>query len=173
MLLMELEDDVSTMLNSFRLHFNKMTSKNLFTSFIIEDFGVVICLIERSDYTQASEVLKKYYSGWRHIFISTSDNLNIERYEVLWALMRGGYMRWLRYAYPSQIKGILIGQEAIGEKIIRKRLKLWGEQAKYKFLIDDNKGVLKNGIIYELEVNPGFFDYLPEEEQGVILDHDI
>lgn len=173
MLMVELEDNVNTMLNTFRVTFKKVSSKNLFSAFLIEDFGVLICLIERADYTHANEVINKYYSGWRYIFISTNDDLNIERYEILWALMRSGYMVWLRYKHPRQVKNILIGQENIGERIIRKRLKTWNEQPKYKFLIEDNKNVLKNGLIYEYEINPGFFDHIPEEEQEVVLDHDI
>jgi len=173
MLLTELDSNVGIMLSTFRVQFKKVISKGLFTLFVVEDFGVVVCVIERTDYAYVSEKINKLYPDWRYVYISTSDNLIDEKHEVLWALMRSGYMSWLRHAFPRQVKNILVGTDNIGQLIIDKRLKLWNNKPKYKFLIEDNKSVLKNGVMRELSDNQGFFDYIPEEEQGVKLDNDI
>jgi len=173
MLLTEVEINVGIMLNSFRVQFKKVISKGLFTLLVVDDFGLVVCIVERSDYTYVSEKINKLYPDWRYVFISTEDNLIEVKHELLWALMRSGYMRWLRHAFPRQVKNVLIGADNLGNLIIEKRLKTWRNKPKYKFMIDDNKSVLKNGLMRELSDNPGFFDYIPEEEQGVILDNDI
>ena len=52
----------------------------------------------------------------------------------------------------------------LGRRIIEKRLEIWGDKPKYKFLVEDNKSVLQHGAMRELTTDPGFFDYMPEEE---------
>jgi hypothetical protein len=39
---------------------------------------------------------------------------------------------------------LLTGQEDFGRKIIEKRLQIWGNKPKHKFLVEDNKSVLSN-----------------------------
>ncbi len=162
--LRELEDYVSIMLGQLRVAFKKFNIiRGISTQFIIEDFGLIICCINRVDYAQVNDMLVKNYSDWRLFYVTTNDDIATKKDEVLWHLMRCGYMKWLRYTFPRQVKSIINGTESLGQKIIRERLRIWANKPKYKFLIEDNKAALINGVLRELTSDPSFFDYMPEE----------
>jgi hypothetical protein len=58
--LRELEDHVSIMLGQLRVSFRKFNLiRGISTQFIIEDFGLVVCCINRSDYTQVNDAIVK------------------------------------------------------------------------------------------------------------------
>jgi len=163
--LKELEEHVSIMLNQLKVS-SKITNilRNVSSQFLIEDFGLIVCCINRVDYAQASNSINENFKDWRVIFITTNDNLLEVKDKVLWSLMRGGYMKWLRYTFPRQVKNTLIGIDNLGRKIIDERLRLWKNKPKYKFFIEDNLLALKNGVQRELVNDPSFFDYMPEED---------
>jgi hypothetical protein len=162
--LRELEDYVAIMLVQLRVTFRKFNIiRGISTQFIIEEFGLIICCINRIDYTQVNDLLVKNYADWRILYVTTNDSVAEKKDEVLWHLMRCGYMKWLRYSFPRQVKSIINGPENLGQKIIRERLRIWANKPKYKFLIDDNKSALMNGMLRELTSDPSFFDYMPEE----------
>lgn len=164
MKLPELEVNIEAILHTFRVSFNKISLvKQVSSQFVVNDFGLVVCCVNRVDYVEASCAVDTKYKGWRAVYVSTGDNLDKIRYKLLWALMRCGYMKWLRATYPRQIRQILNGTDNLGTLIIEERLRVWADQPKFKFLIDDNKFVLRNGILRELATDPSFFDYMPEE----------
>lgn len=161
----ELEVQISIMLRHFFLSFKTASfMRGASIQLIVEDFGLVICCIDRLDYKQVDDHANTEYKGWRKVFVSTTDDLTEKRYEILWALMRGGYMRWLRSAHPRQIKNVLVGADNLGRKIIEERLRIWNGKPKFSFWIADNEFVLANGILSELARDPGFFDHMPEIE---------
>ena len=160
----ELEEDVALMLNQFRVSVRRTTMKDTSVQFVVDDFGLIICCIDRLDYTQIDDIVSNKFEGWRAVFISTSDSMTEKRYEVLWALIRCGYMKWLRYSFPRQVKNVLAGHDNLGQRIIEERLRIWNDKPKFKYLIDDNKVALKNGVRLELSNDPSFFDFMPEEE---------
>jgi hypothetical protein len=163
--LTELEEHVSIMLNQLRVKYRKLSlMKGVSSQLIVDDFGLIICCINRVDYAQVNEAVSDQFKGWRAVFVTTNDNLSIKKNEVLWSLMRGGYMKWLRYTFPRQIKNVLNGPDDLGRKIIEERLRIWGEKPKYKFLVEDNREAFRSGILRELTNDPSFFDYMPEEE---------
>lgn len=165
MRMQELEDSIAIMLNQLRVSSRKLNlMKDTSSQFVVEDFGLIICCINRIDYVQVSDKVHEKFHGWRVVYITTQDNMLEKKYEVLWALMRCGYMKWLRYNYPRQVKNILLGTENLGTRIIKERLRIWNNQPKFAFLIEDNEIALKNGVQRELTSDPGFFDYMPEEE---------
>lgn len=160
-----LEDNVVIMLNQFRVtHRKTALAKNTSVQYAVEDFGLIICCIDRLDYVQVNNAVNEQFEGWRLVFISTSDDIMEKKYEVLWALMRGGYMKWLRYQLPRQIKSVLLGHDNLGNRIIKERLRIWNNKPKFKYLTDDNEVALRNGVQQELTNDPSFFDYMPEEE---------
>lgn len=162
--LKELEINTGVMLNQFKVSFKKMNMvRGVSVQFIINDFGLLVCNLDRRDYSQIQDVILKYYGEWRIFYITTVDNMMEKRDQLLWELMRCGYMKWLRFTFPRQIKSIINGPENLGQKIIRERLRIWGDKPKYKFFIEDNKMALKNGMIREIGSDPGFFDTMPEE----------
>lgn len=160
----ELEDHINIMLNQLRVPSKKLNiMKDTSVQFVVEDFGLIICCINRVDYAQANDAVHEKFNGWRVVYFTTQDDLVEKKYEVLWALMRCGYMKWLRYKFPRQVKNTLIGTENLGARIIKERLRIWNNQPKFSFLIEDNEIALRNGVQRELVNDPSFFDYMPEE----------
>lgn len=161
----ELEDRAEVMLRHFFVSFRKASlMRGMSIQFIIDDFGLIVCCINRMDYKQVDDSLATNFGDWRKVFIATTDDVNEKKYEVLWALMRGGYMRWMRINYPRQVRNILNGPDNLGHRIIEERLRIWGDKPKNSFWIEDNKDVLRVGILSELSRDPGFFDHMPELE---------
>lgn len=162
--LSELEDRITQTLTSLKVGHRKFTAvRGISTHFVIEDFGLIVCCINRADYSQASDTLNDQFKDYRFTFVTTNDDMMETKYRILWDLMRGGYMKWLRYTHPRQVKNVLNGPENLGQRIINERLRIWADKPKYKFLIEDNRAVLKAGIVRELTNDPGFFDFMPGE----------
>ena len=162
--LQEIEAHINIMLKTFMITSKKINIlKNVAVAFLIEDFGTIVCGINRSDYSQVDSVLEEQFKGWRRVYITTQDDVAEKRYNVMWDLMRGGYMKWLRSAYPRQLKSLLTGADSLGNKILNERLRIWAKRPKYKYLIEDTESVLKYGLLRELAHDPGFFDHMPEE----------
>lgn len=163
--LSELEDKLAIILQNFFVTFRKVSLiRGVSFQYIVDDFGLIVCGINRADYVQVDDAIANKYPGWRTVYITTHDTLREKKYDILWALMRGGYMRWLRLTYPRQIKNILVGPDNLGQRIIKERLRIWGEQPKHRFLVDDNLYVQKNGLLREFTRDQAFFDYMPEIE---------
>lgn len=163
--LQELEEHVAIILNQLRVKYRMMNLiKGVSTQLMVEDFGLIICCINRADYTQVNNAVLEQFKDWRTLYITTNDDITTKRLEILWSLMRCGYMKWLRYTFPRQVRNILNGPDDLGRKIIEERLRIWGDKPKFKFLVADNRVAFKNGILRELTNDPSFFDYMPEEE---------
>jgi hypothetical protein len=156
----ELIGEIEITLRTLRLPFRKATVvKNASLQFISEDFGVVISAIDRDDYTFVRNAVKSALPDFRYVFISTADDLLEAKDEIVWALMRGGFMRHIRLSFPRQFTNLL--QEGFGDKIINERLRRWGDQPKYKFLIDENTKAKQLPISMLTATDPAFFDYMP------------
>ena len=161
----ELDDHIAIMLINFMVEFKKINLvRGISSQFIISDFGVIVCCINRADYSQVKDAIVGQFDHWRVVYITTNDNILEKKYDILWALIKSGYMKWLRYNYPRQVRNLLTGVENLGQRIIDERLRIWGNKPKYRFFVEDNKLVLRNGISRELTNDPSFFDYIPEEE---------
>lgn len=156
----ELEGEVIITLRTLRVPFKKIAVvKNVSSQFVCDDFGVIISVIDRDDYTFVRNAVIAAYPDHRYVFISTADSLLEAKDEIVWSLMQGGFMRYVRTQYPRQFNNLV--QEGFGLKIINERLRRWAGKAKYKFLIQENekaKNVPTNMIITN---DPAFFDYMP------------
>ena len=162
--LQEIESHIVIMLKTLLLNSKKISIlKNVSIAFLIEDFGTIVCGINRTDYSQVEMILEEKFKGWRRVYITTQDDVVKKKYDVVWELMRGGYMKWLRTTYQRKLKNILIGVDDLGGKILKERLRIWAGRAKYRYLIEDTESVLKYGMFRELAHDPGFFDHMPEE----------
>jgi len=158
-----LKEEVVSMLHALSMTDYKTKALTHGTSyqFIIEDFGIIICALEVTDIVVVRSKVIEFYKDWRVFYITTDDDLFHKKDELLYELMRCGYMKWIRLTYPRQFNKV-IGLTDLGHKIIRKRLELWENKPKYKFLIEDNKDALLNSTSYVVALDPGFFDYMPE-----------
>ncbi len=153
--------DVGIILGALRVSYN-VTSiiKDITTQYVINDFGVVVSVIKAGDYAIVNEKLDSVLKHYRKVFVSEADDLSEKRYEIVWELMRSGYMRWLRYSYTSGFPN-LIDTDNLGNRIIDERLRIWADKPKYKFFIEDNIEAKKSGFRRVLTQDPSFFDHMP------------
>lgn len=157
----ELEIELDLMVHALKLNNKKTTlGRNVAVQYVVDDFGVVLCGIDRPDYKFVSETLSNRFEGYRFIYITTNDNMFEKKDEVVWDLMRSGYMKWIRTTYPREFKNLIVMGD-YGSKIIRERLRLWADQPKYGFFIQDNLGAKQVPTNYILAHDSSFFDYMP------------
>lgn len=157
----ELESEIITILRAFKVDFKKNNLvKHVSVQFIVEDFGLIICGVHRYEYTIVRDVVNDEYEGWSTLYVGTHDDLDKKRYDILWSLMRGGYLKHLRLNYPREFAAA-ITMEGLGQRIINQRLKIWRNRPKFKYLIEDNESAKKSAMSYLLSTEPSFFDYMP------------
>ena len=150
------------MIQALRLKAKKISLvKSVSSQFIIEEFGTIICAIDRMEYIVVDSAIDDNFPDWRKIFVSSGDDMNVKREELVWELMKSGYIRWLRFRYQQLFKNLIV-MNNFGNKIIDQRLKIWNNKPKYKSMIEDNVQVKKLAATYIMSVDPGFFDYMPE-----------
>ncbi len=126
-------------------------------------FGTIVMGIDVKDYSHALSKLSTEHKGFRLFFITPADNLIEKKDELIFDLMRSGYMRYIRSTYPRQFSG-LIKEYGYGRKIVTERLRIWGDLAKFQFLAEENKLALENQAEgYIMSVDPSFYDYMPEK----------
>lgn len=158
----DLEHEIEVMLSVLKLNYRKISIiKKTSVQYLIEDFGVIICGMERLDYGSMKEIIERDYEGWRAVYLTVHDDVSKEREKIIWELSRSGYLKWVRLKFPRQFNNFII-MEGFGKKIINERLKIWNGRNKYKFLIEDNEDALRQSETYLLSVEPSFYDYIPE-----------
>lgn len=159
--MVELEVGIETMLRALHVSFKKtVLIKDISMQFMIEDFGVMVCGINRMDYSEINEKVNTEFPGWRLVYITTGEDLAEMRFEVIWTLMQAGYMKWIRINFPREFKNLVI-ESGFGNRIIDERLKRWGGLPKYNFFIQDNISAKNTATNYILATEPSFFDYMP------------
>ena len=161
MFLSELEYDIENMLYALKLPYKKMNIvKDISVQYLIEGFGLIVCGIDRKDYSQIDNAVQNVYEGWKLFHITTKDVVTYKKDELIWELMRAGYMTWIRQEFPSQFKNLIVGQN-FNLKIISERLKVWNGEPRFKFFIEMNLAAKGQSAGYILSLEPGFFDYMP------------
>ena len=157
----DLVDEINITLSTLRVPYKKASLETkATTAFEVKELGVVVACIFPEGYSFVLDKLQLRYNNYRYIFVTTSDNLFERKDEIIWEFMRSGYIRYIRTKYQRQFNELI--QQGFGRKIIQERLRIWGNQAKYKFLIDENKRCLEIPTSYVLNSDPAFFDYMPE-----------
>ncbi|MGD9157233.1 MAG: hypothetical protein PVG39_02390 [Desulfobacteraceae bacterium] len=158
----ELEVDIGIVLRTLNLSYKKVNLTTESAQFINEDFGLVVSLLTYiNDYSSVFENLKASYPGYRYVFISLEDEFVKKKDEIIWALMEGGYMLYIRKYRQQLFRSVLA--EGFGDKIINERLKRWNNNPRYKFFIEMNIEAKNMPVSMILSNEPGFFDYMPRE----------
>ncbi len=153
--------DVGAVLGALRVPYSiASVYKNITVQYIIGQFGVVISVINPTEYGVISSKVEETFVGYRYIYIATTDNISDKRYEIIWELMRSGYMNWIRNSYGAQFPNIL-ETDGLGNRIIEERLKVWNNQPKYSYLINTNIEAQQTSFRRVLAEDPAFFDYMP------------
>ena len=157
----ELENELDMMMNALKVKVKKtILGRHVAVQYTSDDFGVAVFGIERMDYSMVESNMTVKFQGWRRVYITTEDNLLEKKDEVIWELMRSGYMKWVRLNFPRDFTN-LITMQNFGNKIINQRLKIWAGQSKYKFFIEDNESAKKYPANYVMASDPSYFDYMP------------
>lgn len=158
--LSDLQLDIEVMLSALHLSNKKMKAgQYLPDMFVVEDFGIIVIGLEKTDYTQINSKLTLEYKGYKLFYIECEDNILDKKEELIWELMRLGYMRHIRKNYPRQFQSLI--SDNFGRKIITERLKIWDDQPMYVYLIEENKFALTTPENAILARDPAFFDYMP------------
>lgn len=156
----EMEGEIAITLQSLRVPTKKVIAvPDVSASFISEDFGTIVSVINRADYSYVHKTLRESYPGYRYVYVSTYDDLIEKREEIIWALMEGGFMTYIRQNFPRQFQSLVT--EGFGNKIIKERLRRWADKPMYKFFIQENVTVKDVPVTMVLAQEPSFFDYMP------------
>ena len=156
----DLETEVEIMLSALHLSYKKVKSGQYLPEiYLVEDFGIIVSGIEGIDYIQINSKLTLEYKGYKLFYIECDDNILEKKEELIWELMRLGYMRHIRKNYPRQFQSLISNN--FGRKIITERLRIWNDQPMYKYLIEENKFALTTTENAVLSRDPAFFDYMP------------
>jgi len=116
-------------------------------------------VLDRNDYAFVNKAINEHYPDYRYVYVSTYDDLIKKREEIVWSLMQGGYMTYIRQNFPRQFNSLMV--DGFGNKIIKERLARWNNKALYKFLIEENERALNVPVTMILSQEPAFFDYMP------------
>jgi hypothetical protein len=155
--------EVEAIVSALHVPYNvESLGKNLPSIVKCELFGTVISGIEAKDYSFVKEKIEEKYKGFRIVFVTTADNLIDKKDDIIWELMRSGYMRYIRQTYPKQFN-TLIMYHSLGNKIINERLRLYGDRPCYQFLVEENKAALRQQPSFVLSIDTSFYDYMPEK----------
>lgn len=161
MFLSELEYDIEEMLYALKLSYRKMSIvKDISVQYLIESFGLIVCGIDRKDYSQIDSTVQNIYEGWKLFHITTKDAVACKKNELIWELMRAGYMTWIRQEFSREFKNLMT-QQNFNLKIINERLKIWNNEPRFKFFTEMNLAAKHQSADYILSLEPGFFDYMP------------
>lgn len=160
----ELQAEIPILLSTFMVPYKRVPiGGSLPDCFEVIDLGIIIIGIEALDYSFVMQKLYEQYEGYRYIVLTTNDTMREKKDEIIWEFMRSGYMRLIRYKFQRQFNNII--QQGMGRKIIMERLRIWGDDPKYKFLVSENKRCLDVSAPYLVAQDPAFFDYMPEDPQ--------
>ena len=137
--------------------------------YTIPMFGLKVYCISNFMHRELQEASLDINS--RIFVITTTEDFKEKKELLIWELMKSGYLRWLRLSYPRQFKDLIVTQN-FGRKIIDRRLTLWNNKEKFKFLSDENK-LYRSTIGYALSQDPSFFDMIPEIDDLTLEETDV
>jgi hypothetical protein len=160
----ELYTEIEILLSTFMLQYKKVTlSGNSSDIYVVHELGMILVGIDPLDYSYIMQKLLDKFPGYRYYILSCDDSLLDKKDEILWDLMRSGYIRYIRYKFQRQFNNMI--QQGLGRKIITERLRIWGNTPKYKYLVEENRRCLDVAAPYLVAQDPAFFDFMPEIPQ--------
>jgi len=148
---------LTNMLNRLRVPHKTRGEGSAQFHIIVPDFGM---MFRFNPLTSVSD-----YNGWDIIDVDLN-KLEVNDTEfgenLMWLLISKGYMAYLRNKESGdfQVFHHFIMREGWGRRIIDKRLELYNNEPKHKFMIERNKRMRDMSISYIITHYPDFFDYL-------------
>lgn len=148
---------LTRILNRLALPFKVREAGSMQLHVIVPDFGIV--------FRFSAATSMSAYKGWDIIDVDLNE-LEVSDMKfgenLMWLLISKGYIAYIREGDSGRAvlyKNLLINQNW-GLKIIDKRLELYNNEPKNKFMIERNKRLRDFSIHYILMHHPDFFDYL-------------
>ena len=148
---------IFNLLKSLRIRYKELNVEDKNYHLVVEDFGIVV----RFNLAQPMSS----YGGWDLLDFSPEayEDNSMEFVEnFMWLLIAKGYLAYLRNGESGDsrmFKQILI-DNGWADKIMRKRLELYGNEPRHNFMIEFNKRMMELPINYVVMHYPSFFDYL-------------
>ena len=156
----EMEAEIGITLQSLRVPSKKLSVvPDVSVQFVCEEFGTIISVINRADYSYIRKTVREHYPDFRYVFVSTYDSLIEKKDQIIWTLMEGGFMTYIRQNYPRQFQHLMT--DGFGNKIIRERLRRWNDKPMFKFLIAEDVQAMEVPVTMILAREPAFYDYMP------------
>ena len=149
-------EDVEQILAHMGVVFNEEGGNSDFSIFFVPQFGlkVIWSLMQYADPRK----------DWRTVIIYPTHMLNEAREEILWGLWKGGYGHYLRMNLPNTFNRLLAGREGEDwhQKIIKKRLEIFGKDPKHNYWRELNREGLRESSMVMLSLDPGFYDFMED-----------
>jgi hypothetical protein len=165
MTLEQLEIEIEILLKTLKIQYKKVHHlKGVSTQFVCDDFGLIVLAIpDEQDVSYVQSYVANKLKDYRMTSITNLSNLSETRQNLIWSLMEGGFMKYIRINFPRQF-GDLMTMQNYGNKIIDERLRRWKNLPKHVFFINENISAKRTPTTMILSIEPGFFDYMPPEE---------
>ena len=148
---------IVSMLKKLRVSYRERGVGTSHFHMIVPDFGIVLKFnpLTPDDKFQGWDVVSVDLDQLEINDISFGENL-------MWLLISKGYMAYLRSNESGnrRLYDHFISTEGWGLKIINKRLELYANEPRHKFMIERNKRLRDMSIPYIKTHHPDFFDYL-------------
>lgn len=145
------------LLRNLRLKYSEHNRGEVSYYITVDDFGILLRI--------GNKQILAGYDGWDII------DVDLKAYELnpiqfgrdfMWLIISKGYMAYLRGVTErsSTLFRRLLIDEGWAYRIIDKRLELYKNEPRHKFMIDLNTQMRKQPVHFILTYYPTFFDYL-------------
>ena len=159
-----LKTEIKTTLVALGLKWEQLTlGHGVAEQYSVEAFGMVICVVDASNINFVANKIYEFFEGWRIIYVTSLQELGDKKDVLLWELSRSGYLKWLRLTNYQRFVSLL-STTNLANRILKKRLSIYGTKQKYNFLRQEDEAALKTSTIQILSMDPSFFDFIPEED---------
>ncbi len=151
-------DDVTQMLyNMLSLYNIKFDTTKVGDSMIYEvsEFGVKIVYMDGQIFD------KKRLKGWHVAYVHPDYTILKAREAVVFGLMKGGYFHFLHHNYPKIFNSV-ITTEGWDRIIYKERKRIYKNTPKHNYIREVTRLAEKEGSVYTLSVDSGFFDFIVE-----------
>lgn len=152
-----IEDTTQMLYNMLSLYNVKFDTMKSGDSMIYEvpEFGVKVIYMDGQLFD------KKSLKGWHVVYVHPDYSISKARESVVFGLMKGGYFHFLHHNHPKMFSS-LITTEGWDRIIYKECKRIYKNTPKYNYMRELNRMSEKEGSVYTLSVDPGFFDFIVE-----------
>jgi hypothetical protein len=142
------------MLSLYNVNFNVVNAGDS-RIFEVSKFGVKIIYLDGQLFDT------KAMKDWHVAYVHPDYSVAKARESVLWGLVKGGYFHYLRHNYKNTFNKMLTF-EGFDRMISKERKRIYKNKPKYNYIRELMKNADKEGSMYTLSMDPGFFDFIME-----------